>query len=151
MKRASVHRAPLSRREALLFEAGVKLGGIFHQYLGIPITPGTAAGVARTIERAVALQPYVEETRVRIDPARGGPVGSGRFAYRYLTAEMMDVTVRLRDGPEEVEARLAHRSDLRYPLMSVSRVGVRRRATPGARRSGRTSGRSARRTSRSAE
>jgi|HubBroStandDraft_1064217.scaffolds.fasta_scaffold00795_17 hypothetical protein len=151
MKRASVHRAPLSRREALLFEAGVKLGGIFHQYLGIPITPGTAAGVARTIERAVALQPYVEETRVRIDPARGGPVGSGRFAYRYLTAEMMDVTVRLRDGPEEVEARLAHRSDLRYPLMSVSRVGARRRATPGARRSGRTSGRSGRRTSRSAE
>ena len=128
MVRAPVHRAPLSRREALLFEAGVKLGGVFHQYLGIPITPRTAAGLARAIERAVRLQPYVARVRVRIDPARGGPVGTGKFAYRYLTAEMLDVTVGLVDGPEEVEARLAHRPDLRYPLMSVTRVSrVRRR------------------------
>jgi len=150
MTPASVHRARLSRREALLFEAGVKLGGIFHQYLGIPLTPRTAAGVARTIERAVALQPYVVGVRVRIDPSRGGPVGPGRFAYRYLIAEMMDVTVRLRDGSDEVEARLAHRADLRYPLMSVTRVGARRPARPAGRRSGRTRGRSGRRTSRSA-
>jgi len=121
--RAPIHDARLSRREALLFEAGVKLGGVFHQYLGMPISSGTAAGVARTIERAVALQPYVVAVRVTIAPTRGGPLGRGRFAYRYLTAEMLDVRVRLRDGTEEVEARLAHRPDLRYPLMRVVRVG----------------------------
>ena len=127
-----LHRARLSRREALLFEAGVKLGGVFHQYLGIPVSPRTAAGIARTIERAVALQPYVVDVRAKVDPRRGGPLGRGRFAYRYLTAEMLDVTVRLRDGPEEVEARLAHRPDLRYPLMSV--VRVRRAGTSAAAR-----------------
>ena len=117
-----IHSATLTRREALLFEAGVKLGGVFHQYLGIPVSPRTAAGVARMIERAVALQPFVVEVRASIDPRRGGPVGKGKFAYRYLIPEMVDVRVRLRDGPEEVEARLAHRPDLRYPLMSVVRV-----------------------------
>ncbi|MGA8543160.1 MAG: dihydroneopterin aldolase family protein [Thermoplasmata archaeon] len=123
MTRATtVHRAPLSRREALLFEAGVKLGGVFHQYLGIPISPRTARGVARMIESAVALQPYVSAVRVKIDPRRGGPVGTGRFAYRYLTPEMMEVRVRLRDGPDEVEARLTYRSEIRYPLMQVTRV-----------------------------
>ncbi|HTZ62409.1 MAG TPA: dihydroneopterin aldolase family protein [Thermoplasmata archaeon] len=134
--RAPIHDARLSRREALLFEAGVKLGGVFHQYLGMPISSGTAAGVARTIERAVALQPYVVAVRVTIDPARGGPLGRGRFAYRYLTAEMLDVRVRLRDGTEEVEARLAHRPDLRYPLMRVVRVGPGpgRKVTRSARR-----------------
>jgi len=131
-----VHRAHLSRREALLFEAGVKLGGIFHQYFGMPISERTAAATARTIERAVALQPYVVEVRATIDPARGGPLGKGRFAYRYLTPEMVDVRVRLRDGPEEVEARLAHRPELRYPLMSVDRVGRRpaARKRPAVRR-----------------
>ena len=129
-----IHRAALSRREALLFEAGVKLGGVFHQYLGIPVSVGTAAGIARTIERAVALQPYVVEVRARVDPRRGGPLGRGRFAYRYLTPEMVDVTVRLRDGPEEVEARLAHRRDLRYALMSVVRVRRAGRAPGGRRR-----------------
>lgn len=130
---AQIHRAPLTRREALLFEAGVKLGGVFHQYLGIPVSPRTAGGIARTIERAVALQPYVVEARASIDPRRGGPVGRGRFAYRYLTPEMIDVTVRLRDGPEEVEARLVHRRDLRYPLMSVVRVGSPRRGRAARR------------------
>ena len=65
----SEHPAGLGRREALLFEAGVKLGGIFHQYLGTPIAEATAPGLARTIERAVALQPYVEQVRVRLRPA----------------------------------------------------------------------------------
>ena len=137
---ARIHGANLSRREALLFEAGVKLGGLFHQYFGTPVSGRTAPGLARTIERAVALQPYVVEVRATIDPARGGPLGRGRFAYRYLTPEMIDVTVRLRDGTEEVEARLAHRPDLRYPLMSVIRV--RRRAAGTARRRGRRSARS---------
>jgi|ERR1700691_3268420 hypothetical protein len=124
---ARIHRASLSRREALLFEAGVKLGGVFHQYLGIPVSTRTAAGIARTIEQAVTLQPYVVSVRARVDPRRGGPLGRGRFAYRYLTAEMLDVQVTLRDGAEVVEARLRNRPDLRYPLMSVERVSARTR------------------------
>jgi hypothetical protein len=126
----SVHAAQLTRREALLFEAGIKLGGIFHQYLGVPLSARTAPGLARTIERAVALQPFVVDVRVRIDPSRGGAIGRGRFAYRYLVAEMLEVRVRLADRGVEVTARLAHRADLRYSLMSV--VAVR---TARARRS----------------
>jgi len=112
----------LSRRETLLFEAGIKLGGVFHQYLGIPVSDRTAASLARAIEAAVGLQPFVRRVTVRIHPKRGGPLGKGRFAYRYLTPEMLDVLVQLVDGPTELEARLAHRSDLRYPLMKVVRM-----------------------------
>ena len=142
--RRSPNAAPrsetLSSRETLLFEAGIKLGGVFHQYFGMPVSPATAAGLARTIERAVALQPYVASVRVAIDPTAGGPVGRGRFAYRYLSPPMLDVTVVLADRGTSVEARLAHEPRLRYPLMRVVRVraaGRTRRATT-ARRSGRT-------------
>jgi len=140
--RRSIHPAGLSRREALLFEAGIKLGGVFHQYLGMPVSAATSAGVARTIERAVALQPYVVEVTVALDPSRGGPVGRGRYAYRYLVPEMLDVHVRLKDGPDEVEAELRHRPDLHYPLMTVVRA-PRARAAGSGRRAPR---RSARRT-----
>jgi dihydroneopterin aldolase len=133
-RRSAHHPAGLSRREALLFEAGIKLGGVFHQYLGMPVSDATSPGVARTIERAVALQPYVAAVEVRLDPSRGGPIGRGRFAYRYLVPEMLDVRVLLRDGDEEVEARLRHRPELNYPLMSVVRVGQGRAARPRARR-----------------
>lgn len=135
----SIHRADISRREALLFEAGIKLGGLFHQYLGTPVDGRTARDLARTIERAVGLQPFVRSIHVRIDPERGGPVGRGRFAYRYLMAEMIEVRLELADGDVSVAARLDWRPDLAYPLMSVERVTC-------ARRSARTSGRSGRRT-----
>jgi hypothetical protein len=129
------HGAELTDREALLFEAGVKLGGIFHQYLGTPVAPRTARSLARTIEEAVGLQPYVASVKVRIDPRLGGPTGTGKLAYRYLTPEMLDVRVRLVDGSLTIEARLAYRADLRYPLMRIESV----------HRSSRSAGRSARR------
>jgi dihydroneopterin aldolase len=116
------HQAALTPREALLFEAGVKLGGVFHQFVGMPVAPETAEGLARTIERAVRLQPFVTDVRVAIDPSRGGPAGSGLFAYRYLTPEMMRVEVTLQDGATTVVASLDHRVDLQYPLMSVLTV-----------------------------
>jgi len=123
-------RAPrLSRRETLLFEAGIKLGGVFHQYLGIPVSNRTAASLSRAIEAAVGLQPFVRRVAVRIQPDRGGPLGRGRFAYRYLTPEMLDVRVRLVDGPTGVEARLQHRPDLRYPLMKVVRMDYPERSS----------------------
>ncbi|HYA54991.1 MAG TPA: dihydroneopterin aldolase family protein [Thermoplasmata archaeon] len=124
MTRATTSRAPrLSGREALLFEAGIKLGGVFHQYLGIPVSRRTAGSLARAIESAVGLQPFVRRVSVRIDPSRGGRTGRGRFAYHYLIPEMLEVTVVLVDElGTTVEANLRHRPELRYPLMKVVRV-----------------------------
>ena len=116
------HDARLSSRETLLFEAGIKLGGIFHQYLGIPVTRQTARSLARAIEAAVGLQPFVRRVTVRIQPERGGPLGRGLYAYRYLVPEMLEVTVELADGRSAVVANLAHRPDLSYPLMKIVRV-----------------------------
>lgn len=117
--------AALSTREQLLFEAGIKLGGLFHQYIGVPVSPRTAPGLARAIESAVRLQPFVRAVRVRIDPRRGGPVGAGRFGYRYLTAEMLTATVTVAAGDERVTAHLAYEPELRYPLMRVERRASR--------------------------
>ena len=150
----SFHDARLTDREALLFEAGIKLGGVFHQYLGTPVSGATAAGLAGTIARALRLQPFVVRATVTIEVERAGPAGVGAFAYHYLSAEMLRARVVLRQGSTEVTAELAHRSDLRYPLMRVVRVreaAARRHATTrGGPRSARTSGRSARRTAPSA-
>ena len=123
MRRSRTREAePLTPRETLLFEAGIKLGGIFHQYLGIPVHARTARALARSIEQAVGLQPYVTRVSVRIRPERGPRPGPGRFAYRYLTPEMLEVRVHLAHAGTHVEARLMHRPELRYPLMDVVRV-----------------------------
>jgi dihydroneopterin aldolase len=130
----------LTRGERLLFEAGIKLGGIFHQFLGVPVAPATAPGLARAIEAAVRLQPYVLRVRVTIDPAAGGRAGRGRYGYRYLSAPMLRATVTVADAGARVTARLAFAPALRYPLMrpvELVRGGARRPAAvrPRARRS----------------
>ncbi len=130
MTSSSRPTAPPTPLETLCFEAGIKLGGIFHQYLGIPVAPRTAPELARTIEAAVGLQPFVEQIRVRIDVRRGGPLGRGRFAYRYLTPEMLRVDLTVSDRVNRVEARLEFRPDLRYPLMSLVRLRGSRRTVP---------------------
>jgi hypothetical protein len=132
------HLGSLTSPERLLFEAGVKLGGVFHQYIGVPVTARTAAHLAATIEHAVGLQPYVQEVHVKIHPSRGGRTGSGRFAYRYLTAEMLEATVTVADGGWEVVARLAYAPTLRYPEMRVTAVRPTAAPRRRARRSGRT-------------
>ncbi len=109
----------LTEGEQALFEAGIKLGGLFHQFVGTPVSVRTARTLARAIEAAVSLQPYVESVHLQLDPRRGPPSGTGRFGYRYLTAEMIRAEVRVRVGGARVRARLSFREDLRYPLMEV--------------------------------
>lgn len=119
--RVSRIRLP-SEREQALFEAGIKLGGIFHQFIGVPVARRTSASLERAIEEAVGLQPFVRSVKVTIDPAQGGPTGTGRFGYRYLTAEMLSAEVSIGVGEATVRAELSFRRDLNYPLMRVLSV-----------------------------
>ena len=124
-------RSPTDREQAI-FEAGIKLGGVFHQFIGTPVAARTARGLARTIERAVALQPFVRKVRVEVRPELGPPTGTGRYGYRYLAAEMLRVEVEVSVGGSRVTARLRFREELRYPLMEI--VTVSHRRSPAARR-----------------
>jgi hypothetical protein len=102
------------------------------------VTAATAPGLARAIEAAVGLQPFVEAVAVRIDPRRGARPGRGRFGYRYLTAEMLTATVTVSDGTLRLIGRVAYDAALRYPLMRVVSVRPVARATRAARRSARS-------------
>ena len=59
---------------------GIKLGGVFHQYLGTPVGERTARGSpgrSRTRSRSNRTS---FDVRVPIDPDRAGPLGEARFA-----------------------------------------------------------------------
>ena len=58
----------VSDREQAIFEAAIKLGALYHQWVGTPISRNSAASVETAIERAVILQPCVEEITVRLEP-----------------------------------------------------------------------------------
>ena len=109
-----------SDREQALFEAGIKLGGVFHQFIGVPVSRKTAGTLERAIEAAVGLQPFITAVHVSIRPPPTR--GKGRFSYHYLTAEMLRARITVQVGGVRVEAALSFRRDLNYPLMKVERI-----------------------------
>jgi dihydroneopterin aldolase len=101
-------------RDRAIFEAGIKLGALYHQWVGTPISRRSASGLESAIEQAVILQPYVEEITVRLDRDL---MTENAFGYSELSGLMFDVEITTRVGFTYCRARLAPNDG--YPLMRI--------------------------------
>jgi hypothetical protein len=123
----SAARDPLARffrcsdRERAVFEAGVKLGSVFHQYVGTPVDLRSARALERAIEAGMRAQPAVIAARVRIDRAALRR-GTTKLGYASLTGDMLDVSVTTRVGRATAVGRMRYIPALRYPAMHIERV-----------------------------
>ncbi|MCC7565392.1 MAG: dihydroneopterin aldolase family protein [Methanomicrobiaceae archaeon] len=104
----------MTDREQAAFEAGIKLGALYHQFVGTPISRETAGSVEAAIESAVALQPFVERIRVRLNRDL---MAENVFGYTELSGLMFDVEIVTRVG--EAACRAALRAEEGYPMMRV--------------------------------
>ncbi len=104
----------VNNRDQAVFEAGIKLGALYHQWVGTPISRKSAASVESAIEKAVILQPNVEEITVRLDR---NLMTENMFGYSELTGLMFEVDLVTRVGFTYCRARLAPHNG--YPLMQI--------------------------------
>lgn len=105
-----------SDRERAIFEAGIKLGSIFHQYVGIPLNTNNIETVENAIRESVMVQPFVRDAIVKID--RKHIEGrNGKYKYVTLTGDMMDITLHICYGESCVKGRMRYIQEMDYPLM----------------------------------
>ena len=104
----------ITERDSAIFEAGIKLGALYHQWVGTPISKTSAGSIECAIEKAVILQPFVERITVRIDRTL---MTQNIFGYSELSGLMFDVEIVTRVGFTYCRARLAPENG--YPLMQV--------------------------------
>ena len=107
-------------RDRAAFEAGIKLGTIYHQYIGVPLTRATAGTLERSIESATRVQPNVEDARVRIDRKRLKT--RGPYNYVSLSEDMVHAEVTVRVGAAQATAVLRYVPELDYPLMYLKDI-----------------------------
>lgn len=107
-------------REAA-FEAGIKLGAIFHQFVGMPVSFENAKMIERTIESCLRLQPYVVNSYVNIDRVKLAEKLS-KFNYTSLSGDMLFVRVRVKVEDAEVVGELKWDDKLKYPLMELREI-----------------------------
>ncbi len=104
----------ITERDRAIFEAGIKLGALYHQWVGTPISRKSAASIETAIEQAVILQPCVEQVTVRLDR---NLMTENIFGYSELSGLMFDVEIITRVGFTYCRAQLVPENG--YPLMQI--------------------------------
>jgi len=110
-----------STKERALFEAGIKMGTIYHQFVGVPLDQDSVSALEDSIEKGVLVQPYVESVKVRIDRSIFGPKRD-EYSYHSLSGEMLDVVLVIKIDDIRVKAEMRYDPALKYPLMYVSEL-----------------------------
>ena len=107
--------------ERACFEAGIKLGALFHQFVGVPLNPSNTKHIENAMREAVLSQPYVVGAEVRLD-ALLVKESLSHFGYCTLEGRMIDAMVTVELGKVRAIARLKQVDALKYPLMWVEKV-----------------------------
>ena len=118
-----IEKERISDRDKAVFEAGIKLGALYHQFTGTPVSTETVEELERVIERSVSLQPWVSSVEVKIDREKVRKrENENQFKYCELSGEMLDVKVVVLYEKVEVHARVKYEEKMDYPLMRVEKV-----------------------------
>ena len=107
--------------ERAAFEAGIKLGSLFHQYMGSPLSGSNVEAVEKAMEEGMMTQPYVVAASVRVDREQMRRHRS-EYGYCSLNERMIsaEITVRYRDV--EAKASLSWVEELKYALMRIDGI-----------------------------
>ncbi|MEM2213664.1 MAG: dihydroneopterin aldolase family protein [Candidatus Nezhaarchaeales archaeon] len=114
----------ITDRERAIFEAGIALGALYHQFIGIPIArrKEVLQAVKDAIEKTMMLQPFREKVEVSFNLDAIGGKTSNPYDYSLLKGEAMDVRVVVRYGSARVKARMLFVEDLNFNLMYIEDV-----------------------------
>ncbi len=110
-----------TERERAVFEAGIKLAAVYHQFIGTPISSSNVESLERAIEEGVKVQPFVESVKVRVRRERLKRKRN-EYDYQSLTGDMLDVTVTIQIGKVRVVGEMRYIDEIRYPLMYISAI-----------------------------
>ena len=107
--------------ERAVFEAGIKLGTVYHQIVGAPISKNNVDVLEKSIAEGAMVQPFVKNAEVRIDRSKLREK-STEFDYLTLTGDMLNVRLTVKFRNVEVICEMKHIKEMNYPLMYVKSV-----------------------------
>jgi Uncharacterized protein conserved in archaea len=112
----------ITDRDQALFEAGIKFGSLYHQFVGMPLSPAGIEAAENAIEKSISAQPFVEEIKVKIDEKRVREELNDKFQYTELKGFMLDVKAVIRYQTARVHVSLKFDEKLDYPLMKIDSI-----------------------------
>jgi len=114
----------ITDRERAIFEAGIALGALYHQFLGVPIAKreDVLKAVKEAIEKTMTLQPFRESVKIDFNLKAVKGELRGPYDYSTLKGDALDVKVVVRYGSTRVKARMRFVEDLGFNLMYIEDI-----------------------------
>ncbi len=114
----------LNNRERACFEAGIKLGALYHILCGIPISSDASviSSIERGIEAAISCQPYVKQVKIKLNTEKIKGTKKTEFDYDEVTGKIITANLTLQYEKVGLEAKIDWIEDMEYPLMYVDKI-----------------------------
>jgi len=107
----------ITSRERAIFEGGISMGALFHQFVGTPVNAETKENLEHAIEDSFRLQPAIEDVEVKINLT-----DNTEFDYISLSGDMLDVRIHTVVDDVRAVIRIEFIEELNYPLMYVEEI-----------------------------
>ena len=111
----------ITDRDSALFEAGIKLGALYHQFVGSPVNLSTAGGLEEAIGGSISLQPFVQSITVAINRKMVSECIND-FGYCELEGRMLGVDAVIRYGTAVVHVGIRYDVKMEYPMMFIQQI-----------------------------
>lgn len=108
----------LTDTERAIFEGGISMGALFHQFVGTPVSIDTVSSLEEAIKKSILLQPAIVEVDVKLDEEMIKE-NSGAMGYTSLTGDMLSVTLTTKINEKIIRTCISYDEDLQYPIMYI--------------------------------
>lgn len=111
----------ISSRERAIFEGGISMGALFHQFIGTPVSIKSVKTLEKSIEHSLELQPCIKSVKVVINREKLEELNT-EFDYVSLSGDMLDVKILSEFNGIIAHIKMEYLEDLKYPLMYIEQI-----------------------------
>ena len=114
----------LTDRERASFEAGIKLGALYHILSGIPISSdeNIVKSIEKGIEAAISCQPFVISAKLNLNREKILGDKSTEFAYDEISGRIIRAELIIEYKTTKIVAKVDWIEDMQYPLMYIEKI-----------------------------
>lgn len=108
----------LSNRERAIFEGGISMGALYHQFVGTPVNIESCNSLEKAIEESILLQPAIINVNVSLNKNLIKDA-CGSMNYTSLEGSMLEVTLTTNVGSDVISTCISYDEELEYPIMYI--------------------------------
>lgn len=108
----------LTDRERAIFEGGISMGSLYHQFVGTPVNLDTCSSLEDAIRESIMLQPAVTDVVVKLDKELIKQATS-LSNYVSLEGKMLNIEITTKIHEVSVTTCISYNEELDYPLMYI--------------------------------